>query len=109
MWVFYVISLPLTMGMVMLTLLYFAGPDVPRYVLFLVGYTWFCSISVIILVPADLWAVSSFFCLILKLFDFMGFLCGFLMWVPLFLAYNDECGVGFDLVVKILGGVCVVW
>lgn len=55
MWVFYLISLPLTMGMVLLTLRYFAGPDVPRYVLFTVGYTWFCSLSIIILVPADIW------------------------------------------------------
>ncbi|KAL7001889.1 hypothetical protein U1Q18_003035 [Sarracenia purpurea var. burkii] len=55
MWVFYLISLPLTSGMVLLTLRYFAGPDVPRYVLFTVGYTWFCSLSIIILVPADIW------------------------------------------------------
>ncbi|XP_019182862.1 PREDICTED: LMBR1 domain-containing protein 2 homolog A [Ipomoea nil] len=55
MWVFYLISLPLTLGMVVLTLKYFAGPDVPRYVFFTVGYTWFCSISMIILVPADVW------------------------------------------------------
>ncbi|PIA52027.1 hypothetical protein AQUCO_01000127v1 [Aquilegia coerulea] len=55
MWVFYLISLPLTLGMVMITLRYFAGPDVPRYVLFTVGYAWFCSISIIILVPADIW------------------------------------------------------
>ncbi|KAJ4714384.1 LMBR1 domain-containing protein 2 A, partial [Melia azedarach] len=58
MWVFYLISLPLTLGMVLLTLMYFAGPEVPRYVLFTVGYAWFCSISVIILVPADIWAVN---------------------------------------------------
>ncbi|KAL3621718.1 hypothetical protein CASFOL_034378 [Castilleja foliolosa] len=55
MWVFYLISLPLTLGMVILTLKYFSGPGVPRYVLFTVGYTWFCSISIIILVPADIW------------------------------------------------------
>ncbi|KAG7977442.1 hypothetical protein I3843_05G032000 [Carya illinoinensis] len=55
MWVFYLISLPLTLGMVAITLKYFAGPDVPLYVLFTVGYTWFCSISIIILVPADIW------------------------------------------------------
>ncbi|XP_010530626.1 PREDICTED: LMBR1 domain-containing protein 2 homolog B-like isoform X2 [Tarenaya hassleriana] len=55
MWVFYMISLPLTLGMVLLTLRYFAGPDVPRYVLFTVGYAWFCSLSIIILVPADIW------------------------------------------------------
>ncbi|KAJ9552110.1 hypothetical protein OSB04_016155 [Centaurea solstitialis] len=55
MWIFYLISLPLTMGMVIFTLKYFAGPDIPRYVLFTVGYTWFCSLSFIILVPADIW------------------------------------------------------
>uniref|UniRef100_A0A1D1ZDF8 LMBR1 domain-containing protein 2 A n=1 Tax=Anthurium amnicola TaxID=1678845 RepID=A0A1D1ZDF8_9ARAE len=55
MWVFYLISLPLTLGMVTVTLRYFAGPDVPRYVLFTVGYAWFCSLSIIILVPADIW------------------------------------------------------
>ncbi|CAA6658849.1 unnamed protein product [Spirodela intermedia] len=42
MWVFYLISLPLR-------------PDVPKYVLFSVGYAWFCSLSIIILVPADIW------------------------------------------------------
>ncbi|KAI3786658.1 hypothetical protein L1987_40517 [Smallanthus sonchifolius] len=55
MWVFYLISLPLTMGMVMFTLRYFAGPDVPRHILFTVGYTWFCSLSFIVLVPSDIW------------------------------------------------------
>ncbi|TYG39463.1 hypothetical protein ES288_D12G018200v1 [Gossypium darwinii] len=43
------------MGMVILTLRYFAGPAVPIYVLLTVGYTWFCSFSIIILVPADIW------------------------------------------------------
>ncbi|XP_018632988.1 uncharacterized protein [Nicotiana tomentosiformis] len=59
MWVFYLISLPLTMGMVGVTLWYFAGPDVPRYVRYTVGYTWFCSLSIIILVPADIWTTLS--------------------------------------------------
>ncbi|XP_022739439.1 LMBR1 domain-containing protein 2 homolog A-like isoform X3 [Durio zibethinus] len=59
MWVFYLISLPLTIGMVIFTLRYFAGPDVPRYVLFTVGYAWFCSLSIIILVPADIWTTIS--------------------------------------------------
>ncbi|KAL2332747.1 hypothetical protein Fmac_013960 [Flemingia macrophylla] len=59
MWVFYLLSLPLTTGMVLFTLRYFAGPHVPRYVLFTVGYTWFCSLSIIILVPADIWATMS--------------------------------------------------
>nr|XP_048337206.1 LMBR1 domain-containing protein 2 homolog A-like isoform X2 [Ziziphus jujuba var. spinosa] len=59
MWVFYLISLPLTMGMVVFTLKYFAGPDVPKYVLYTVGYTWFCSLSIIILVPADIWTTLS--------------------------------------------------
>ncbi|MED6106576.1 hypothetical protein PIB30_005560 [Stylosanthes scabra] len=41
--------------MVILTLIYFSGPDVPKYVFFTVAYTWFCSLSIIILVPADIW------------------------------------------------------
>lgn len=45
--------------MVGLTFWYFAGPDVPRYVRYTVGYTWFCSLSIIILVPADIWATLS--------------------------------------------------
>ena len=59
MWVFYLISLPLTLGMVVVTLRYFAGPAVPRYVVATVGYAWFCSLSIIILVPADIWTVRS--------------------------------------------------
>ncbi|KAJ6791957.1 LMBR1 domain-containing protein 2-like protein A [Iris pallida] len=55
MWVFYLLSLPLTVGMVLVTLRYFAGPGVAPYVLFTVGYAWFCSLSIIILVPADIW------------------------------------------------------
>ncbi|XAR62267.1 hypothetical protein NMG60_11016966 [Bertholletia excelsa] len=55
MWVFYLISLPLTLAMVIFTLRYFSGPQVPRYVFFTVGYAWFCSLSIIILVPADIW------------------------------------------------------
>jgi hypothetical protein len=57
MWVFYLISLPLTVAMVIFTLRYFAAPSVPLYVLFTVGYTWFVSLSIIILVPADIWVV----------------------------------------------------
>ncbi|KAI3814100.1 hypothetical protein L1987_18845 [Smallanthus sonchifolius] len=45
--------------MVVLTLKYFARPDVPRYVFITVGYTWFCSISIIILVPADISSVNE--------------------------------------------------
>uniref|UniRef100_A0A2C9UXL9 LMBR1-like membrane protein n=1 Tax=Manihot esculenta TaxID=3983 RepID=A0A2C9UXL9_MANES len=60
MWVFSLISLPITLGMVILTLRYFAGPEVPRYVLFTVGYTWFCSLSIIILVPADIYTTKFY-------------------------------------------------
>ncbi|XP_062220308.1 uncharacterized protein LOC133919813 [Phragmites australis] len=59
MWVFYLISLPLTLGMVVVTLSYFAGPAVPRYVVATVGYAWFCSLSFIILVPADIWTTLT--------------------------------------------------
>lgn len=55
MWVFYMFSLPVAVGMVIVTLKYFSGPDVPKYVFFTVAYTWFCSLSIIILVPADIW------------------------------------------------------
>ncbi|KAG5014990.1 hypothetical protein JHK82_020681 [Glycine max] len=48
-------SLPVAVGMVIVTLKYFSGPDVPKYVFFTVAYTWFCSLSIIILVPADIW------------------------------------------------------
>ncbi|XP_048432146.1 LMBR1 domain-containing protein 2 homolog A-like isoform X2 [Pyrus x bretschneideri] len=59
MWVFYLISLPLTLGMVLFTLKYFAGPEVPRYVMITVGYTWFCSLSIIVIVPADIWTTIN--------------------------------------------------
>ncbi|KAK9713087.1 hypothetical protein RND81_06G001900 [Saponaria officinalis] len=59
MWVFYLISLPLTLGMVVITLKYFAGPHVPRYVFLTVGYAWFSSLSIIILVPADIWTTMN--------------------------------------------------
>ncbi|MCO5596987.1 hypothetical protein L7F22_051059 [Adiantum nelumboides] len=59
MWMFYAIGLPFTLGMVVATLRYFAGPDVSRYVLTAVGYTWFCSLSIIVLVPADIWTTLS--------------------------------------------------
>jgi hypothetical protein len=52
---------------------YFAGPDVPRYVLFTVGYTWFCSLSIIILVPADIWAVTFLFWFLVFQFCFWSF------------------------------------
>uniref|UniRef100_A0A0D9WNC0 LMBR1-like membrane protein n=1 Tax=Leersia perrieri TaxID=77586 RepID=A0A0D9WNC0_9ORYZ len=54
MWAFYLVSLPLTVGMVVATLRYFAGPAVPLHVLGIVGYAWVCSLSFIILVPADI-------------------------------------------------------
>ncbi|KAI4977803.1 hypothetical protein ZWY2020_014357 [Hordeum vulgare] len=59
MWLFYLISLPLTLSMFIVTLHYFTGPGMPRYVQATVGYAWFCSLSVIILVPADIWMVRS--------------------------------------------------
>ncbi|XP_062233315.1 uncharacterized protein LOC133930642 isoform X2 [Phragmites australis] len=59
MWVFYLISLPLTVGMVAATLRYFAGPAVPGHVLAVVGYAWLCSLSFVVLVPTDIWTASS--------------------------------------------------
>ncbi|KAM0918110.1 hypothetical protein ACQ4PT_008768 [Festuca glaucescens] len=59
MWVFYLISLPLTAGLVAATLRYFAGPAVPLYVLATVGYAWLCSLSFVILVPADIYTTIT--------------------------------------------------
>ncbi|RDX90810.1 LMBR1 domain-containing protein 2-like A, partial [Mucuna pruriens] len=59
MWVFYMFSLPVAVAMVIFTLKYFSGPHVPRYVFFTVAYTWFCSLSIIILVPADIWTTLN--------------------------------------------------
>ncbi|KAK7400342.1 hypothetical protein VNO78_11548 [Psophocarpus tetragonolobus] len=52
-------SLPVAIGMVIVTLKYFSGPDVPKYVFFTVAYTWFCSLSIIIIVPADIWTTLN--------------------------------------------------
>ncbi|PWZ18864.1 LMBR1 domain-containing protein 2 A [Zea mays] len=59
MWVFYMISLPLTVGMVAATLRYFAGPAVPAHVLAVVGYAWLSSLSFVVLVPTDIWTAIS--------------------------------------------------
>lgn len=59
MWMFYALGLPVTLGIVAATMRYFAGPDVPRYVLAAVGYAWFCSVSIIVLVPADIWTTLA--------------------------------------------------
>jgi hypothetical protein len=59
MWVFYLIALPLTVGLVAATLRYFAGPAVPLHVLATVGYAWLCSLSFVILVPTDIYTVRS--------------------------------------------------
>lgn len=93
MWVFYMISLPLTVGMVVITLKYFAGPHVPRYVFFTVGYAWFCSLSIIILVPADIWTtVIGHYNGVISFFWSWSYWSTFLLtWavVPLIQGYED--------------------
>ena len=79
MWVFYLISLPLTLGMVLFTLKYFAGPEVPRYVMITVGYTWFCSLSIIVIVPADIWTVLFPYSILTSFLS----VCGCLNSIPL--------------------------
>ncbi|KAL6861803.1 hypothetical protein ACP4OV_017503 [Aristida adscensionis] len=59
MWLFYSVSLPVTVGTVAATLRYFAGPAVPRRVLAVVGYAWLCSLSFVVLVPTDIWTAIS--------------------------------------------------
>ncbi|XP_057541843.1 uncharacterized protein LOC130820472 [Amaranthus tricolor] len=93
MWVFYLISLPMTLGMVVITLKYFAGPHVPRYVFFTVGYAWFCSLSIIILVPADIWTtVIGHYNQVISFFWSWSYWSTFLLtWavVPLIQGYED--------------------
>ncbi|KAL2634853.1 hypothetical protein R1flu_006332 [Riccia fluitans] len=56
MWLFYTIALAITLSMVGATLRYFAAPNVTWLVLVTVGYAWFCTVVIIVLVPADVWA-----------------------------------------------------
>jgi hypothetical protein len=60
MWVFYALAGPIALGMVVATLQYFAASTVPLHVRWIVGYAWFCTISIIILVPADIWTTVSY-------------------------------------------------
>lgn len=59
MWLFYALAGPIALGMVTGVLQYFAARTVPLHVRFIVGYAWFCTISIIVLVPADIWTVSG--------------------------------------------------
>lgn len=58
---FYGFAGPIALGMVGGVLQYFAARSVPLHVRFIVGYAWLSSISIIVLVPADIWTVSSIF------------------------------------------------
>lgn len=131
MWVFYLISLPLTLGMVVLTLKYFAGPGIPRYVFFTVGYAWFCSLSIIIIVPADIWTVIILigtcqlwigwdlkqiyrvlngFDLIsceLGFHNWLNWICGCRIWICLFKHWNICCIDWIDFSNAI--GSCICW
>lgn len=55
MWYFYAVALPVTLGMVIYTLQHFASPKVARHVRIVVGYAWFVNMSIVILVPLDVW------------------------------------------------------
>ncbi|CAI5958676.1 unnamed protein product [Closterium sp. NIES-64] len=55
MWMFYAIALPVTLGMVIWTLIYYASPRVLQHVRIIVAYTWFVNVSIVILVPVDVW------------------------------------------------------
>ncbi|KAG0604957.1 hypothetical protein M758_9G021800 [Ceratodon purpureus] len=59
MWMFYAFAGPIALGMVAGVLQYFAARSVPLHVRFIVGYAWLCSISIIVLVPADIWTTVS--------------------------------------------------
>ncbi|KNA19156.1 hypothetical protein SOVF_064200 [Spinacia oleracea] len=83
----------MTLGMVVITLKYFSGPHVPRYVFLTVGYAWFCSLSIIILVPADIWTtVNGHYNGVISFFWSWSYWSTFLLtWavVPLIQGYED--------------------
>ncbi|CAM6097600.1 unnamed protein product [Calypogeia fissa] len=55
MWFFYPVAVAITLIIVGGTLKYFAAASVPLHVNLIVGYTWFCTVIIIVLVPADIW------------------------------------------------------
>ena len=59
MWMFYAISLPVTLGMVVWMLMYYASPRVLPHVRIIVAYAWFVNVSIVILVPVDVWTVRQ--------------------------------------------------
>lgn len=59
------------LGMVAGVLQYFAARTVPLHVRLIVGYAWFCTISIIVLVPADIWTVSIAFPYLLFAFSYL--------------------------------------
>jgi hypothetical protein len=80
MWLFYALAGPIALGMVTGVLQYFAARTVPLHVRLIVGYAWFCTISIIVLVPADIWTVSSaIYCRL--------FAVSYLLGVPLYICY----------------------
>ncbi|GBG59074.1 hypothetical protein CBR_g24418 [Chara braunii] len=59
MWSFYAFALPVTLAMVVVTLHHFASSQVDRVARFTVGYAWFVSLSIVILVPIDVSSTLS--------------------------------------------------
>eukprot|EP00850_Spirogloea_muscicola_P000577 SM000002S05657 [mRNA] locus=s2:1440309:1445495:+ [translate_table: standard] len=59
MWAFYALALPVTLAMVVLTLHHFASPRVSPHVRLIVAFTWFINLSIVVLVPVDVWKTMS--------------------------------------------------
>eukprot|EP00897_Mesotaenium_endlicherianum_P005633 jgi/Mesen1/5098/ME000252S04208 len=55
MWQFFLIAIPIVLGMVIYVLHHFASPKVTPHVRVVVAYAWFVSLSIVVLVPVDIW------------------------------------------------------
>lgn len=57
-WTFFAFALPITLGVVVCTVLHYASPKVMHHVKVVVAYAWFVNVSIVILTPVDVWTVS---------------------------------------------------
>ena len=98
MWLFYALAGPIALGMVTGVLQYFAARTVPLHVRLIVGYAWFCTISIIVLVPADIWTVSS-------VIYYLLFAVSYLLDVPMYICYLSRRALrDAGALARIIGG-----
>ena len=60
MWTFYVVAIITVVVMDLVTLFHYASPKADWMVKTVVAYAWFTNLSIVILVPIDVYTVSGF-------------------------------------------------